>query len=282
MPHAVNQLSRPAPTCVRRLLNVATNRGLGLDNVRTADFVLVQQLERSLQLLYHCCMTCKAVSYIHVSTQRQGASGLGLDAQRAAIEQFCLDNRYELTGEFCDVESGRKNDRPVLRKALARARALRAVLVIGKLDRLARNVAFIANLMEAGVEFRACDVPTANRLTLHILSAVAEEEARAIGARTKIALAAAKARGTLLGSSNPRCRSLTQADRQKGAVTSGKRTSALARHANAEACEIAHDLRAGGLPLRSIASDLNDRGIATRNGRRWSRVQVLRLLRRSA
>lgn len=170
----------------------------------------------------------------------------------------------------------------MLRKALARAKALKAVLVIGKLDRLARNVACIANLMEAGVEFRACDVPTANRLTLHILSAVAEEEARAISARTKAALAAAKARGTLLGAANPRCRSLTQAQRKKGAVASRKRAAENASEANAEAAIVVRELHRSGMSLRAIALELDIRGITSRSGKRWGHVQVMRLLQRAA
>jgi DNA invertase Pin-like site-specific DNA recombinase len=220
----------------------------------------------------------KVVAYYRVSTQRQGASGLGLDGQRAAIEQFCREQRYELQDEFTEVESGRKSDRPVLRKALQRAKATRSLLVIGKLDRLARNVHFISGLMESGVEFRACDVPTANRLTLHILSAVAEEEARAISARTKAALAAAKVRGTLLGAANPACRRLTAQAARKGA----ERTALLAREANAEASTIATQLRAGGMSLPAIAAELDARGIATRTGRTWNPMGVLRLLRRAA
>lgn len=242
----------------------------------------VQGLERASLLLYHEGMKSKVVSYVRVSTQRQGASGLGLEAQRAAVEAFCRENGCELLQEFREVESGRKSDRPILRKALARAKATQSVLVIGKLDRLARNVHFISGLMEAGVEFRACDVPTANRLTLHILSAVAEEEARAISARTKAALAAYKARGGRLGASNPACRSLTQASREKGAVESGKRSASLACEANAEAAAIARDLRSRGLALRVIAKELDARGVASRTGTSWSHVQVLRLLRRAA
>jgi DNA invertase Pin-like site-specific DNA recombinase len=220
----------------------------------------------------------KVVAYYRVSTQRQGQSGLGLDGQRTAIEQFCREHRYELQDEFTEVESGRKSDRPVLRKALARAKASKSVLLIGKLDRLARNVHFISGLMEAGVDFRACDVPTANGLTLHILSAVAEEEARAISIRTKAALAAAKARGTRLGASNPACRKLSAQAARKGS----ERTALLAREANAEATAIASELRTGGMSLPSIAAELDARGIATRTGKSWNAMQVLRLLRRAA
>ncbi|MGA7247867.1 MAG: recombinase family protein, partial [Candidatus Cybelea sp.] len=137
----------------------------------------------------------KAVSYLRVSTQRQGASGLGVEAQRSAVEAFCRSHGYRIVEEFVEIESGRKSDRPVLRDALARAKSSHSTLVIAKLDRLARNVAFIANLMESGVEFRACDMPEANGLLLHVMAAVAEQEARAISERTRNALAAAKARG---------------------------------------------------------------------------------------
>lgn len=139
------------------------------------------------------------VAYYRVSTQRQGASGLGLDGQRAAVEQFCRENRYEIVESFTEVESGRKSDRPVLRKALARAKGTKSLLVIGKLDRLARNVAFIANLIESGCEFRACNLPEASRFILHVMAAVAEQEARAISDRTRAALEAANIAGSNSG-----------------------------------------------------------------------------------
>lgn len=227
-------------------------------------------------------MKPRVVSYIRVSTQRQGASGLGLEGQRAAVEAFCRENGCNLLAEYREVESGCKSDRPILRQALSRARTAKAALLIAKLDRLARNVAFIANLMEAGVEFRACDLPQANRLTVHIMAAVGEAEARAISERTKAALAAYKARGGRLGASNPSCRSLTHALRVKGAVASGRRNAALAREANAEATAIARDLRCQGTALRAMAAELDARGIPTRTGKPWSHVQVLRLLRRLA
>jgi DNA invertase Pin-like site-specific DNA recombinase len=194
------------------------------------------------------------------------------------VEQFCREQRYDLTEQFTEVESGRKSDRPVLRKALSRAKVTKSILVIGKLDRLARNVHFISGLMEAGVEFRACDVPTASRLTLHILSAVAEEEARAISARTVAALQAAKARGTLLGAANPACQKLTPQAQRKGA----ERTSMLAREANREATTIVTELRRSGLSLLAIANELDARGVVTRTGKPWNATGVLRLLRRAA
>ena len=142
------------------------------------------------------------VAYYRVSTEKQGRSGLGLDAQRSAVARHIAQRGGCLASEFVEVESGRKKDRPQLAAALAAARAHRAVLVIAKLDRLARNVHFVSGLMESGVEFVAADMPTVNRLTVHILAAVAEEEARMISARTKAALAAAKARGVRLGNPN--------------------------------------------------------------------------------
>lgn len=223
-------------------------------------------------------MKPQVVSYIRCSTARQGASGLGLQGQRAAVEAFCRENGHELLIEFREVESGRKSDRPVLRQALARAKAAKAILLIAKLDRLARNVAFIANLMEAGVEFRACDMPEASRFILHIMAAVAEQEARACSERTRVALRAAKERGTLLGASNPRCRRLTRDLRLKGAAASGKRTTAMAQEAYLDVAPVVRDLRAHGQSLRAIAAELNALGVATRRGKTWSSVQVMRIL----
>ena len=139
------------------------------------------------------------VVYLRVSTQRQGASGLGLEAQRAAVAAFVAQRGGQVLAERVEVESGKRADRPQLAEALAEAKRAGAVLLIAKLDRLARNVAFIAGLLEAGVEVQACDMPEANRFLLHVMAAVAEHEAAAISARTKAALAAAKARGVKLG-----------------------------------------------------------------------------------
>ena len=139
------------------------------------------------------------VSYLRVSTARQGVSGLGLEAQREAVAQYLNGGSWTLVKEVVEVESGKRNDRPAIAEALRLCRLHRATLVIAKLDRLARNVHFISSLMEAGVEFIAVDFPQANRLTVHILAAVAEHEAEAISARTVSALGAAKARGVKLG-----------------------------------------------------------------------------------
>jgi DNA invertase Pin-like site-specific DNA recombinase len=135
------------------------------------------------------------VAYYRVSTEKQGRSGLGIDAQRHAVQNYLNGGAWKLLAEFTEIESGKRSDRPKLIEAIKLARKDRATLLIAKLDRLARNVAFIANLMEAGVEFVAVDMPHANRLTVHILSAVAEHERELISQRTKAALAAAKERG---------------------------------------------------------------------------------------
>ena len=206
------------------------------------------------------------VAYYRVSTDRQGASGLGLDAQRAAVAAFVI-GRGELAAEFTEIESGRKNDRPELHQALDACRARRAILVIAKLDRLARNVAFIANLMESGVEFVAVDMPQANRLILHILAAVAEHEREMISKRTSDALAVAKAKGVKLGNPRPDMPRITAA------------SSAAAAQFRAKVEPLVVRLRGEGKSLRAIAADLNGRGIRTARGRRWQAATVLGILR---
>ncbi len=188
-------------------------------------------------------MTTRYVIYLRVSTDQQGRSGLGMEAQRAAVIRHTVATGGRIVAEHVEVESDRRKDRPQLAAALEACRALRAVLVIAKLDRLARNVAFVSNLMESRVEFVTTDLPTVNCLTVHILAAVAEEEARMISARTKAALAAAKARGVVLG--NPRllarcprsprgpttCSAGTPADeRQPLLPTSTRRAGRAPRH----------------------------------------------------
>jgi DNA invertase Pin-like site-specific DNA recombinase len=144
----------------------------------------------------------KFIAYFRVSTDRQGKSGLGLAAQREAVMSYLDGGRWALVDEFTEVESGKRNDRPELVKAFAACKKQRAKLVIAKLDRLSRNLAFIATLMDSGVEFIAVDNPHANKLTIHILAAVAQHEREIISARTSAALKAAKARGKRLG--NPK------------------------------------------------------------------------------
>ena len=143
----------------------------------------------------------KLIAYYRVSTKRQGQSGLGLQAQQTAVAVYATASQAEIVGQYTEVESGKQHEnRPQLQAALSHAHGLKAVLVVAKLDRLARNVAFTSALMESNAEFICCDQPRANRLTIHILAAVAEDEARRISERTKAALQAAKARGVKLGS----------------------------------------------------------------------------------
>src|SRR3984893_5144960 len=164
----------------------------------------------------------KFIAYFRVSTDRQGKSGLGLAAQREAVMSYLDGGRWALVDEFTEVESGKRNDRPELMKALAACKKHKGKLIIAKLDRLSRNLAFIATLMDSGVEFIAVDNPHANKLTVHILAAVAQHEREMIGQRTRDALQAAKARGTKLG--NPKL-----AEARKRAAQGNK--SAAARYA---------------------------------------------------
>lgn len=219
--------------------------------------------------------TGRYVAYFRVSTPKQGISGLGLDAQKTAVGNYLNGGRWKVIREFVEVETGKRNDRPQLARALALCRIHNAVLIIAKLDRLARNVAFISNLMESGVEFVAVDFPQANRLTVHILAAVAEHEAAMISARTKAALAAAKARGTILGGD----RGNIAAQAAKGARASIAVRSAKSRKRAIDLLPVVEDLRAeGAASLRQIAAGLNQRGIPAARGGEWSAVQVQRIL----
>ena len=214
------------------------------------------------------------VTYLRVSTDQQGRSGLGLEAQRTAVAAHVFSSGGRIVAEHVEVESGRKKDRPELAAALEAARALRAVLLIAKLDRLARNVAFVSNLMESGVEFVAADMPTVNRLTVHILAAVAEEEARMISARTKAALAAAKARGVVLG--NPR---LLARDPVLAARANVVQVANARRRMAAVLPYVEQARRAGAGTLAEIAEALMARGVpAPRGGQRWAPAQVRRIL----
>ena len=223
-------------------------------------------------------MSTKVVSYLRVSTERQGASGLGLEAQRATVTAFCGHREFELAKEYVEVESGRNNARPVLAKALAHARRIGAVLLVAKLDRLSRSVRFIATVLDAGVEFRACDVPDASRLLLHILSAVAEAEAAAISARTKAALQAAQARGTRLGAANPASRNLSAAAAARGRKRGQAANRAKAVATYADMLPTMLELRAAGRSLRDIAAELN----AEQGDTTWNAVKVKRALDRAA
>jgi DNA invertase Pin-like site-specific DNA recombinase len=221
--------------------------------------------------------TGRFVAYYRVSTARQGRSGLGLEAQQKAVTDYLNGGHWKLCAEFTEVESGKRSDRPQLAKALAACRVHKATLVIAKLDRLARNVAFIANLMDSGVEFVAVDMPAANTFTVHILAAVAEQETRAISARTKAALAAAKARGVHLG--GDRGNLPTVAKQGATASIAVRRQRAIDR-ARDLAPTIKELRQQGHSSLRGIAAELNARDIAAPRGGNWQASQVANLLKR--
>jgi DNA invertase Pin-like site-specific DNA recombinase len=216
------------------------------------------------------------IAYYRVSTQRQGRSGLGLEAQRKAVkDRLCGDTK--LVAEYTEIESGRKNDRPRLAEALAACRLHRATLVIAKLDRLARNVAFVSNIMDSDVDFEAVDFPQANRLTIHILAAVAEHEARMISDRTRAARAAAKARGVRLGGFRNRAGTCNDLARARAA-----RTDNAVRRASDLRTTILEIQNNGAQSLGAVASGLNQRGITAPRGGGWSPSQVRRVLSRLA
>jgi len=220
----------------------------------------------------------KYIAYYRVSTARQGASGLGLEAQQEAVRAYLNGGNWQLVAEVTEVESGKRNDRPKLAEALRLCKLHGATLIIAKLDRLARNVAFISSMMDSGVDFTAVDFPKANRLTVHILSAVAEHERDMISARTKAALKAAKARGTRLGGDRGNFADV----RALGPAAS---VAVRAKNANERATLVApivQELQAAGASLRTIAAELNERGIPTPRGGEWSAVQVKRVVERAA
>lgn len=214
------------------------------------------------------------VTYFRVSTVKQGLSGLGLEAQQMAVYGFLKGSATVLAGEFTEVETGTRRDRPQLAAALAVCRQRRASLVIAKLDRLARNVAFISALLESRVRFVAVDMPDADTAFLQMTAVFAELEARKISERTKAALAAAKARGTKLGWSHP-----SQQGRQREASTRGaaaNRSAACQFAANV--APVVESIRAAGaITLADIAQALNARGIATPRGGKWHPSTVSRL-----
>ena len=224
----------------------------------------------------------KIVSYIRVSTKAQGNSGLGLEAQRTTVAAFARERQAKILAEYREVETGKRKDRPELAKALAHCRRSKAILVVAKLDRLARNVAFTSALMDSGVEFVCCDNPHANRLTIHILAAVAEAEAVAISERTKAALAAARARGVKLGSARPGHWEGREDRRLMGtrlaAKAAAEANNRAAREAYLDLLPTIGTMRAKGQTLQQIADWLNTMGHTTRRDQNWSPTQVARVL----
>ena len=211
------------------------------------------------------------IAYYRVSTSRQAQSGLGLEAQKHAVLDFINGIGNKLIAEFTEVESGKRCDRPELNTALNRCREIGAKLVIARLDRLARNAAFLLTLRDSGVEFVAADMPDANRLTVGIMALVAEDEAERISQRTKAALAAAKARGVKLGG----IRSWEAVN-----TSISRRVCAADQHA-ASVLPIIEEIRAAGIAnLAGIAQALQARGIPTARGGRWHAQTVRNVMLR--
>jgi len=213
----------------------------------------------------------KFVAYYRVSTFGQGASGLGLEAQRRAVLAYIQSVSGELVAEYQEVESGGNKLRPVLGEAIKLARRQKAMLVIAKLDRLARSVNFISKLMESGLEFVVADMPHANKLTMHIISAVAEYEREVIAQRTKDALKAAKARGKRLG--NPKAKEQVVIARAAAVKQADEFASKIAPFVNAMR-------REGVRTLTGISRELNAREIKTQRGKDWTPTGVRNLLKR--
>jgi DNA invertase Pin-like site-specific DNA recombinase len=210
------------------------------------------------------------VAYYRVSTDQQGRSGLGLEAQQAAVTSYLNGGSWKLVGEFIEVESGKRSDRPQLALALAACKKRKAKLVIAKLDRLSRNLAFIANLIESGADFVAADNPHANKSMVQMMAVFAEMERDAISKRTKEALQAAKARGVKLG--NPRLAEITA----KANAASQEAADAFA----ANVLPVIREIQATGANLHQIAAALNARGIATPRGGSWYAKSVSNVLAR--
>jgi DNA invertase Pin-like site-specific DNA recombinase len=221
----------------------------------------------------------KFVSYLRVSTARQGVSGLGLEAQRAAVQAHLNGGNWKIVDEVIEVESGKDDDRPELAKALRLCRLHGASLLVAKLDRLSRDVAFLSNLMKSTVKFTAADMPEADETHLHMMAVFAHHEARMISTRTKAALAQSKKK---LGGRR------VSAKRFAEIAAEGRKASVAVRSEKADAWAsdvrgIIADIQAGGVKsLRDIAGGLNERGIATRRGGEWSAVQVSRVMDRTS
>ncbi|MCJ2099296.1 recombinase family protein [Methylobacterium sp. E-046] len=218
-------------------------------------------------------MASAFVSYLRVSTERQGRSGLGLEAQRRAVADFLAGGSWRHVAELVEVESGSRDNRPRLSEAMALCRLHGATLVIAKLDRLSRDAAFLLNLQKAGVRFVAADMPEANELVVGIMAVVAQAERKMISARTKAALAAAKARGVRLGKPE------NLSNREAGQVRSRARQTQRSEERALDLAPVIARVRAeGAVSLRQIATALNARGIPAARGGTWSAAQVRRVL----
>ncbi len=219
----------------------------------------------------------KFIAYYRVSRKSQGESGLGIAAQKATVASYLKSQDCELLQEFTEVETGtNKKERLVIQQAIEAAKKNGATLLLAKIDRLARNVNFVSSLMETGIDFVACDMPSANPFTIHIFAALAEQEAKLISARTKAALAEIKASGRKLGSPN----NLTYEARKKGAQKC--RALALESKENRQAVEVSNHCRKSGMTYKETAEYLNELKFTTRFGNQFRASTVKQLLDRLA
>lgn len=234
-------------------------------------------------------MAMKMVAYKRVSTQKQGRSGLGLEAQEAAIQEFASAKQGRIIAEFTEVESGKNSDRPQLAAALHHAKVTGATLVIAKLDRLSRSASFTLTLRDSGVRFVCCDMPEANDLTIGVLAVVAQAEAEAISRRTRDALKAARKRIAETGQrQHRRIKRLGNPNGAEALRRAGRGNMAaiakVRQHADQRARDLAPviaDIRAkGALTLDAIADELNVREMVTPRGGRWYASAVANLMRR--
>ncbi len=216
----------------------------------------------------------KYVVYYRVSTKKQGLSGLGLEAQRTIVENY-IKNNVVIT-EFTEIETGKSANRPQLNNALACCKENNAILIVAKLDRLARNLHFVTSLQAANIDFVCCDMPTANRLTIHIIAAIAENEAQLISLRTKQALAEKKKQGVKLG--NPQNNGLTKENISKGC--SVRKENALQNEQNKKAGTLVLMMRKNGSKWSEIVLQLNQNGFKTRNNCSFDITAVKRLYSR--
>ena len=215
------------------------------------------------------------VAYYRVSTQKQGKSGLGLEAQRKMVADFIACNGGELSAEFTEVESGKVDDRPELLAAMKHADLVGAKLLVGKLDRLSRDLHFITSLQKSKVEFAVCDLPGCDSFTINIYGALAQREREMISARTKAGLQAAKARGVSLGTNNLKREMVHEA--------SAKGVEVIKHNADTFAAKVLPVIRAlqeQGSSLRNIAAELDRLGVQTARGKQWTPTAVKNVLDR--
>ena len=218
----------------------------------------------------------KYIAYYRVSRKEQGISGLGLSAQKNSVEKYVEGQDGIILDAYTEIETGtNKRERVEIQKAIQQAKNEGAVLVIAKLDRLARNVSFISSLMDAGIEFLAVDMPSANNFTIHIFSALAEQEAKLISSRTKLALAELKKKGAVLGNPN----NLTDKAREQGVKTI--RENAINNDRNRQAQSVITSCKEKGMSYRQIAEYLNQLNFKTRYGNQFMAPTVHRLYRRT-